>query len=146
MNKSTLRKPKAEKTVKSWTIYLWRNEDKIEGAAPIVTKDGVKSIYAFGWEIEEDPQAKRNEDKHQAWRAKVKVKNLLNNTLNVINWYGKNILDNGGNVDPKKLTDYESQAALKAVKQGVDINDLYKIQKFPIKNITPKKAREYKFI
>ena len=99
-------------TIKPWTIYLWRNEDKIEGAAPIVTKDGIKSLFAYGWDIEVDPLAKRNEDKHQAWRAKVKVKNLLNNTLNVINWYGKKILDKNGNVDPKKLSEYEAQAAL----------------------------------
>jgi len=133
-------------TIKPWTIYLWRNEDKIEGAAPIVTKDGVKSLFAFGWQIEEVPEAKRNDDKHQAWRAKVQVKNILNNTLNAINWYGKKILDRNGNVDPKKLSEREAASALQAVKQDVDINDLYKIQKFPIKNITPQKAKEYKFL
>ena len=146
MKTGGVRKPKAEKTIKPWTIYLWRNEDKMEGAAPIVTKDGIKSLYAFGWEIEEEPLAKRNEDKHQAWRAKVKVKNLLNNTLNVLNWYGRKVLDKKGNVDPTKLAEIESAAALKAVKQGVDINNLYEIKRFPIKNITPQKAREYKFI
>ena len=146
MKTGGVRKPKAEKTIKPWTIYLWRNDDKMEGAAPIVTKDGIKSVYAFGWEIEKDPTAKRNEDKHQAWRAKVKVKNLLNNTLNVLNWYGKKILDANGNIDPTKLYNYETQTAMQAVKQNVTIDKLYEIKRFPIKTITPQKAREYKFI
>lgn len=140
------RKKPIEKTIKPWTIYLWRNEDKMEGAAPIVTKDGVKALYAYGWEIEKDPEAKRNEDKHQAWRAKVQVKNLLNNTLNVINWYGKKILDKRGNIDPIKLSAHEAASALQAVKSDVDINELYQIKRFPIKTITPQKAKEYKFI
>lgn len=132
--------------IKAWTIYLWRNGDKIEGCAPIVTRDGVKANYCVGWEIEEVPDVKRNEDKHQAWRAKVQVKNMLNNTLNVVNWYGKKILDSRGDVDPKKLLLSETASAMQAHKSNVDISDLYPIRKFPVKTITPKKAREYKFL
>lgn len=136
---------KKQKTIKPWTIYLWRNGDKMEGAAPVVTKDGIKDIYCFGWEIEKDPDAKRNEDKHQAWRAKVSVKNLLNNTLNVLNWYSKKVLDHKGNVDPHKLAILEASAAMQAIKNNVDINDLYTIRKFPIKEITPQEAQDYGF-
>jgi len=131
--------------IKPWTIYLWRNGDKYEGASPIVTKDGVKEIFCVGWEIESEPLNKRNEDKHQAWRAKVKVKNLLNNTLNVINWYGKKVLDSKGNIDTEKLKGLEATTALQAVQQKVDMDDLYKIRKFPTKDITIKEANEYGF-
>lgn len=133
-------------TIKPWTIYLWRNGDKMEGASPVVTKDGIKQIYCHGWEIEKDPEARRNEDKHQEWRAKIKVKNLLNNTLNVINWYGKKVLDNNGNIDTEKLRSLEAMNALKAVKQNVDIADLYPIRKFPKKDITIKEAYNWGFI
>ncbi|MEO5367793.1 MAG: hypothetical protein H7831_15820 [Magnetococcus sp. WYHC-3] len=139
-----LKKPKVE--IKPWTIYLWRRGDKMEGASPVVTKDGIKSIYAFGWEIEKIPDAKRNELKHQEWRAKVNVKNLLNNTLNVINWYGKKVLDRQGNIDPMKFQQLEAAAAYQAVQNKVDMDDLYKIRKFPVKEITLEKAREYNFI
>jgi hypothetical protein len=136
---------KKDNVIKPWTIYLWRNGDKMEGASPIITTDGIKEIYCFGWEIEKVPEAKRNEDKHQMWRAKVNVKNMLNNTLNVINWYGKQVVDSKGNVDPIKLANIESNNAFKAIKQNVTIDDLYPIRKFPIKDITPQEAEEYGF-
>jgi len=138
-----LKKPAA---IEPWVIYLWQRGDKIEGASPIVTKDGIKDIFCAGWDIESDPNVKRNEPKHQAWRAKVNVKNLLNNSLNVLNWYGKKILDRKGQIDPRKLAQQEACAAYQAVKNNVDMNDLYKIRKFPKKDITIKQAREYNFI
>lgn len=131
--------------IDAWTVYLWRNGDKMEGAAPVVTRDGIKATYCFGWEIEKVPNVKRNEDKHQAWRAKVQVKNLLTNTLNVLNWYGKKVLDSNGNVDPTKLAQMETAAAVQAYRQNVSIEDLYQVRKFPIKTISLKKAYEYKF-
>jgi len=137
---------KDKKIIKPWTIYLWRNRDKMEGASPVVTKDGIKEIYCHGWEIEKDPEAIRNESKHQEWRAKVKVKNLLNNTLNVINWYGKKVLDNKGNIDTEKLRYLEADTALRAVKNKVGMEDLYQIKKFPTKEITIQEAQEYGFI
>jgi hypothetical protein len=137
---------KDRKSIDSWTIYLWRNGDKMEGAAPVMTRDGFRSIFCFGWEIEKDPEAQRNEDKHQAWRAKVSVKNVLNNTLNVLNWYGKKILDKKGNVDFKKYKELEAAAAFQAAKNKADINDLYPIRRFPYKTITPQQAKEYNFI
>lgn len=140
------RKPKPEKQIKSWTIYLWQNEDKYEGAAPIVTKDGVKAVYCFGWKIEKEPDVKRNENKHQIWRAKIKVKNLLNNTLNVLNWYGKQVLDRTGNIDQDKYLSLEAQAAFRCSQVGANIEDAYPIRKFPTKEITPQQAKEYKFI
>ena len=146
MKTGGVRKKPKELTIKPWTIYLWRNEDKMEGAAPVVTKDGIKSIFCYGWEIEKVPDAKRNEDKHQAWRAKVQVKNLLNNTLNAINWYGKKILDSDGNIDKEKFLYAEASSAMQAKKNNVDINQLYQIQRFPIKTITPQEAKQYKFI
>jgi hypothetical protein len=135
-----------KKAISSWTIYIWQNEDKIEACAPVVTRDGVKTNYCMGWEIEKVPDVKRNETKHQIWRAKVQVKNVLNNTLNVINWYGKKVLDEKGEIDPEKLRYCETASAMQAFKSKVDISDLYPIKKFPVKNITPQKAKEYKFI
>ena len=136
---------KDKKEIKSWTIYLWRNGDVYEGAAPVVTKDGIKEIYCQGWEIEKVPDARLNEDRHQEWRAKINVKNLLNNTLNVINWYGKKVLDNRGEIDTEKLRALEAQTAFQAVKNNVDMEDLYKILKFPTKVITVQEAQEYGF-
>ena len=135
-----------KKKIDAWTIYLWRNGDKMEGASPVITRDGIKQIYCHGWYIEPDPEVKRNEDKHQEWRAKVKVKNLLLNTLNVINWYGKKALDSNGNIDTEKLKGLEASNALLAAKQKVDISNLYPIRKFPIKDITIQQAQEYGFI
>jgi hypothetical protein len=129
----------------AWTIYLWRKGDKYEGASPVVTTDGIKEVYCFGWEIEKVEGAKRNEEKHQAWRAKVNVKNLLNNTLNVINWYGKKVLDSKGNIDVKRYQAAEANTALLAIKQGVDMADLYQIKKFPVKEISFEEAKSFKF-
>jgi hypothetical protein len=139
-----LKKPKIQ--IKPWTIYLWRKGDKMEDASPVVTKDGLKEVFCFGWDIEKDPDASKNEERHQAWRAKVNVKNLLNNTLNVLNWYGKKILDSKGDIDPQKVYTMEAQAAFQAAKNNVDINDLYKIRKFPVKEITLEEAKRYNFI
>lgn len=130
--------------LKPWTIYLWQNGDKIEGASAVVTKDGVKEIYQQGWEIEQDPEAELNEKKHQVWRAKVKVKNLLNNTLNVLNWYGKKVLNEHAEIDTEKLKTLEAINALQAIKQDKDISDLYPIQKFETKDITLEEAQELK--
>ena len=132
--------------IKPWTIYLWRRGDKMEGASPVVTKDGIKQVYCQGWEIEKVPGVQRNEDRHQAFRARVNVKNMLNNTLNVLNWYGKKIVDDQGNVDTEKLKGAEMVNALLAVKQNVDISDLYPIRKFPSKDITVQEALDYGFI
>ncbi len=150
--------------IKPWTIYLWRNGDKYEGASPIITKDGIKEIFCHGWRIEKDPEARRNEDKHNSFRAKIKVKNLLNNTLNVINWYGKKVLDDKGNISTEKLRILEANVAMQAVKSNerikilnknlpkgkkleeVDMSDLYPIKKFPQEEITLKEAIKYGFV
>lgn len=158
----------AQKQFDAWTIYIWRNGDKMEGAAGVKTRDGIKDIYCHGWDVEKVPDAKRNEDRHQALRAKWKVKQLLNNTLNVLNWYGKKVLDGKGNIDPMKLSILEQQNALRAAESNeerrmlneknkdnpkwkklddnLDLNDLYEIKKFPVKDITMKEAHEYGLI
>lgn len=138
-----LKRPKIE--IKPWVIYLWREGDKYLGASPVVTKDGIKEVFCAGWEVEKVPGVKRNEDRHQAFRAKTQLKNLLNDTLNVINWYGKEVLNDKGDIDPLKLQIKETHAAMQAIKNKVDIGDLYPIKKFPIKEITIKEAREYNF-
>lgn len=152
---------KDKKTIKPWVIYLWRNGDKMEGASPVATRDGIKEVYRFGWEIEPVSDAKRNEDKHQAWRAKTNVKNILNNTLNVLNWYGKKVLDNNGNVDKNKFDYWETETAMEAIKTNyklektnaklpkdkklplLDMDNFKKIKQFPIKEITIQEAKEY---
>lgn len=105
------------KEIEFWTIYVWPNEEQnaYEGAACAVTKDGVKDIFRAGWLIEEDPEATKNEPQHQRWRARLNTKRLLNNTLNVVNWYGKKVLKNG-NVDTKKFDKLELKTAKEAVK------------------------------
>ena len=137
---------KPQKTIEPWTIYLWRRGDNMEGASPVVTKDGIKQIYCQGWEIERVPGVKRNEEHHQVFRAKVNVKNMLNNTLNVLNWYGKKVVDDHGNIDTEKLKGLEMTNAMLALKQKVDISDLYPIRKFPQKEITVQEAYDWGFI
>ncbi|MEK7112714.1 MAG: hypothetical protein AAB875_05290 [Patescibacteria group bacterium] len=109
--------------VKAFTIYVWPNENKnaYEGATIAVTKDGVNDIFRAGWKIEPDPEATKNEPHHQRWRARLNVKNLLNNTLNAVNWYGKKVLKNG-DVDPKKFDKLE----LKVAKEAVKVNNITK--------------------
>jgi hypothetical protein len=131
-----------KKTKDAWTIYLWRNADVVEGCAAVVTRDGIKSMYRHGWEIEPTPGMKNNEERHQVWRARVKVKNLLNNTLNVLNWYGTKVLTNG-EIDTEKLRNIEAQTALQAVKSNVGMEDLYAIRQFPKKEITIEEAVEF---
>jgi len=137
--------------IKAWTIYIWRNGNKMEGAAPVKTKDGVKEVYCYGWKIEKDPEAKRNEEKHQVFRAKARLKSYLNDTLNVLNWYGKKVLDRKGNIDAKKLEQYESVVAFNISKHNLkhkkhlEMDDVLPLRKFPYKNITLKQAKEYKF-
>lgn len=142
-----------------WTIYLWRNNDNIEGAAYVPT---IKQIYRYGWAIETVPDAKRNEDKHREWRAKVQTKNRLNNTLNVLRWYGKQVLDIGGNIDPERLAQHEAALAYKLAHnnekirrynlshkdkiQPLDMNDILPIKKFPHKTISVEKANQYGFL
>lgn len=137
-----------------WTIYIWKNGDKIEGAAK-----ALNSIYTQGWEIEFDENVKRNEDKHKEWRAKTHTKNALNNTLNVLNWYGKKILDANGDIDTERLARAESSLAYQVAKDNeairrlnltskkklasIDMNDILPIKKFPKKEITLKQAQEY---
>ncbi|MFA5990449.1 MAG: hypothetical protein WC803_12710 [Sphingomonas sp.] len=131
------------KTIDAWTIYLWRNNDVAEGCAAVVTKDGIKEMYQNGWVIEPTPEMKNNEERHMVWRAKVKVKNLLNNTLNVLNWYGKKVLNANGEIDTEKLRNIEAQTALQAAKNNVGMEDLYAIRKFPKKEISIEEAVEY---
>lgn len=132
------------KTIDAWTIYFWQNGSVVEGAVAVVTKDGIKEIYQQGWQIEPTPGVNLNEERHQVWRAKTKVKNLLNNTLNVLNWYGKKILNSNGEIDTEKLRAMEAQTALQAAKNNVGMEDLYKIMKFPKKEITVDEAVEFK--
>lgn len=135
-----MKKKNDKPELKSWIIYLWRNGDVMEGASAVVTRDELKEIYQHGWEIEKVPEAQLNQEKHQVFRAKVKVKNLLNNTLNVINWYGKKVLDSRGEIDTEKLRCLEANTAMQAVKNKVSMEDLYKIRKFPQKEITVDEA------
>lgn len=143
--------PKSPKRIKSWVIYLWRNGDRMEGASPVATRDGIKEIYCHGWEIEKDPEAKKNTKETMEWRAKIKVKNLLNNTLNVLNWYGKKVLDEKGDISTQKLREMEAKMAVQAYKQAqtttldVQIDDLFPIKKFPTEDITLEQATEYGF-
>ena len=101
--------------MKAWTIYIWENGKNMEGACAVATKDGVKDIYKAGWKIEKDPKAKKNNELHQAWRARNNVKNLLNNLLNAINWYGKKVLKNG-DVDTDKFDRLELKTAKEATR------------------------------
>jgi hypothetical protein len=102
--------------MKPWTIYIWTNKNNVEGATAVVTKDGVKDIYTAGWRIERDPEAQKNNKIHKRWRARNNVKKLLNNLLNVINWYGKKVLDDNGNIDTDKFDKLELKTAKKATK------------------------------
>jgi len=140
-----------------WMIYIWQRDDKIEGAA-----EALGETYRHGWEIELDIEVKRNEDRHKIWRAKVRTKNMLNNTLNVLRWYGKKVLDSKGNIDVEKLRHLEAEVAYKLADRNITIdrinltrkkkipraemNDVLPIIKFPKTEITKEQAKSYGFI
>lgn len=146
-----------KKKPEPWTIYLWRRGDKIEGAS-----EALGNTYRQGWDIEVDKEVKRNEDRHKEWRAKVHTKNMLNNTLNVLRWYGKKVLDSKGNIDVEKLRGYESQVAYRLADRNlqvkrhnithrdkiaeIDMNDVLPILKYKNKEISPEEAKKYGFI
>ena len=149
------------KTPRAFIIFLWRNCNAIEGASRVKTLDGIDEVYRHGWMIEKEDKAKRNEDKHREWRARVKTKNLLNNTLNVLNWYGRKVLDDRGNVSKEKYNGLELNLAFEIARKNesirrknliqkknlplLDMNDIKKIRKFPVKNITIQEAKQYGF-
>lgn len=129
--------------IKPFTIYVWPNDEHnaYEGATVAITKDGLKETYTAGWLIEPDPEAFKNEIQHQRWRARLNVKRLLNNTLNVVNWYGKKALDKNNNVVPKKFDKLE----LKTAKEAVKVNHIVKFGKSILGKkgeISPKKLQE----
>jgi hypothetical protein len=140
-----------------WTIYIWQRDDKVEAAT-----EALGGTYRQGWEIELDNEVKRNEDRHKVWRAKVRAKNMLNNTLNVLRWYGKNVLNSRGDIDTEKLRHLEAEVAYKLAERNittgrinltrkkkiplVEMNDVLPIVKFPKKEITQEQAKIYGFI
>lgn len=134
--------------IKAWTIYLWEHNKAYHGAAPVVTKDGIRDIYRTTWEFTSNPDKKLNAPRHQRFRAKSYCKNQLTDTLNIINWYGKKVLDRTGNIDPKKFEEQEILAALSASKTGLilGIEETKPIIKFPVKEITFEEALEYNFV
>lgn len=133
-------------SIDAWTIYLWEQGDEVHGAAPVVTRDGIKEIYRSARTLAVDPSKKKNERRHQLFRAKAQVKLQLQNTLNALNWYGKQILDWDGNIDLKKFKDMEVKAAVTASGIHIDISQAKPIKKFPTKDINFEKAVEYRLI
>ncbi len=134
--------------LKPWTIYLWKNDDNFQGAT-VTDKNGEKNIFCFGWQIEEDPEAQKNTEQHQQWRAVTQLTKILNNTLNAVDWYGNKILMMDGDIDPNRFNFMEHMTAYEAVKKaqdGYDMSDVRKEKKYPSVNITPEQAKEFKFI
>jgi len=129
---------KKKELPKTFTIYFWEHDGKHFAASPVMTKDGLKEVYRFSFEKEKD--------KKQNFLAKSQLRKVMNNTLNAINWYGKKVLDDKGNIDLEKFKQLTIVSGYQAAKNKVDIDVLYKILKFPEKKITFQKARELNLI
>lgn len=136
---------KDHKDCKNWTIYVWEEGDLIRGAAKIFTIDGVNEIFISGRQIVEDKEWKNPNKKKDIFIAKSQVKIELQNTLNAFNWYGKKIMGNKG-IDEDKFMNEELKAGVTASGIHVDISKMYPVQKFPVKNITHDKAKEFGLI
>jgi len=138
-----------KKELKTWTIYVWQLGDVIYGAAPVVTVDGLKEIFTSAMEITSSyiHEGKDTPQKRKFW-AKNQVKRQLQNTLNALNWYGKTILDNTGNVDLAKFKQKEILTQSKAIVNGiyVDISKVKPFKKYTVKEISWGEAKELQLI
>lgn len=135
--------------IKTWTIYLWEDGDIVYAAAPVVTKDGIKEIYRCAWSIRQSQNGLDQEvltDKKKIWRAKNFCKKQLSGTMNIIDWFGKMALDGRGNIDNSKLNELFAIQATRAEAVNKYPEDLWPEKKFPTKEITLEKAREYQLV
>jgi len=136
---------KDHKDVKLWTIYVWEEGDLVRGAAKVMTIDGINEVFISGRMAVEDKEWKNPNKKKDIYIAKSQVKTELQNTLNALNWYGKKILGSKG-IDEDKFINAELKAGVTASGIHVDISKMYPVQKFPHKNITFDKAKEWDLI
>jgi hypothetical protein len=131
--------------VKGWTIYVWEEGDLVKGFARVVTLDGIDECFVCGREVVRDDEFKYPNKKKDLYIAKSQVKTQLQNTLNALNWYGKSILTNG-EIDQDKFQAAEMRAAVSASGIFIDISKTKPVRKFPTKNITFDKAKEWGFL
>lgn len=132
---------KDHKDLKNWTIYIWEEGDLIRGAAKVVTKDGVNEIFVSGRQIVRDEEWNKPNHKKDIYIAKSQTKTDLQNTLNALYWYGKDILDKDG-INQEKFIRKEMQAAVNASGIHIDISHINPVRKYPSKTITFEKAKE----
>ena len=135
---------KDHKDLKPWTIYVWQEGDIIKGAAK-VEKDGINELFVSGRTIERDTQWNKPDKKKDLYIARSQTKTDLQNTLNAINWYGKKVLGTKG-IDEEKFRDLEMQAAVTASGIHIDISHMFPVKKYPVRNISFNKAKEWGLI
>lgn len=130
---------KDSKEVKSWTIYLWQEGDLVKGAAKVILKDGFNDIFISGRQVERVEGFRAPSKKKDIHMARSQTKSDLENTLNALNWYGKQIIK-GNEIDRERFAFAEMKTATDAVGMYTDISKLKPVRKFPVKNITFEKA------
>lgn len=113
----------------------------MRGAAKVILKDGLDEIFISGRQIERDEQWKIPNKKKDIYIAKSQTNTDLQNTLNALNWYGRDVLGKDG-INREKFIQKEMKSAVSASGIHIDISSLYPVQKFPKKNITFEKAKE----
>lgn len=134
------------KILKPWTIYLWKDNTTWHAGAPIVTKDGLKEIYRCAWSTESLEGKNEKTEKKRDFIAKSYCKKQLRGTMNIINWFGKKALDWKGEIDKSRLNELFAVQAYQASKVNKYPEDLWPEIKFPVKEITPKEAKDLQLV
>jgi len=116
-----------------WIIYLWFSKHT---AVYYAAARAEGQIWGSGFKAEKEKL--KDTDTKTHWKARKSAVVAVNNTLNVLEMYGKKVLDSKGNIDGKKVRDQERLHSW--------FQALRKIRKFPIVEITEQEAKNMKLI
>jgi hypothetical protein len=121
--------------IKPNTVYVWRDGDVYYAAAKVVF-DGYQHIYGYGWKVERPFWSETLSETVPIQRARHSAITVVQNTLNAIRLYGKNVLDLKGNVIWKNVEASERTAA----ELVPDFRTRYRVIKYPHEDITLQEA------
>lgn len=134
-----------EKKLQPFAIYIFSDKREIY-AASLVDKDGIREVYGQGFKLTKDKKSKLNSPAQIKRRAKRSVVNALSNTLNAINLYGKNVLNEDGNVNWELFQLEEYKAAQMAEKFSTTLDKTNIIHTFKTYEISMETAKKYNLI
>jgi len=120
--------------IKDWVIYLW--VDKHVGVYFAVSKVQGQ-MYGQGWKIEKGISLdKKDTEARRYWEARRNAVTCVENTLNVLDMYGKKATDGKGEINWKQVQYQERLHSWHGA--------LRKPRKFSIIEITPQEANKMK--